>query len=271
MKIILLCFISIISIQAKAQTSFKRNQSLFEAGFGAVYASIPHYPGSSQTNTLFVPFPTVIYRGDIYRIDEDGGARTRFFYSDQMEINLSVGGSLPVSTKDSKIREGMPKLDTIGEVGPGFIYHFFNKRNAKGFRLSINIPIRVAISSDLKFTKERGIVFNPLLYGFYDLSENFSLIGGLSAYWASKKYNSYLYDVGPQFVTPTRSAYNSNSGYVVTNLSMALLHTRGDLSIFVGSILNDASQSSNINSPLFEQKINWSHAIGFTYFFYEYL
>ncbi len=270
MKIIIFIILLIPQL-ASAQSSFKRNQGLFEAGFGAVYASIPHYPGSSQTNTLFVPFPTVIYRGDIYRIDEDGGARTRFFYSDKMEINLSIGGSLPVSTKDSKAREGMPKLDTIGEVGPGFIYHFFNKRNAEGFRLSINIPVRVAISSDLKFTKERGIVFNPLLYGFYDLSENFSLIAGLSAYWASKKYTSYLYNVAPKFITPTRNEYSSNSGYVVTNISLALLHTRGDLSIFIGSILNDASQNSNKNSPLFEQKVNWSHAIGFTYFFYEYL
>tara|TARA_R110002049_G_scaffold303416_1_gene497774 strand:+ start:383 stop:1195 length:813 start_codon:yes stop_codon:yes gene_type:complete len=270
MKLIILITL-LIPLILEAQTSFKRNKSIFEAGFGAVYASIPHYPGSSQTNTLFVPFPTVIYRGDMYRIDEDGGARTRFFYSDKMEINLSVGGSLPVSTKDSKIREGMPKLDTIGEVGPGFIYHFFNKRNAKGFRLSINIPVRLAVSSDLKFTKARGIVFNPLLYGFYDLSDNFSLIGGVSAYWGSKKYTSYLYDVGSQFVTPTRSQYSSNSGYVVSNISLALLHTRGDLSIFVGSVLNDAGQSANKDSPLFEQKVNWSHAIGFTYFFYEYL
>lgn len=271
MKIHILLSLLLVTGQLMAQSSFKRNKSLFEAGFGAVYASIPHYPGSSQTNTLFVPFPTVIYRGDTYRIDEDGGARTRFFYSDKMEINLSIGGSLPVSTKDSKIRQGMPKLDTIGEVGPGFIYHFFNKRNAKGFRLSLNIPVRLAISSDLKYTKERGIVFNPLLYGFYDLNESFALIGGLSAYWATKKYNSYLYDVAPQYVTPIRSAYDSKSGYVVSNLSLALLHTRGDLSIFAGSILNDASKSANKNSPLFEQKINWSHAIGFTYFFYEYL
>lgn len=256
------------SVNAQGPLTSKRS-SLFEAGAGAVYASVPHYPGAEESNQLFVPFPTIIYRGDKYRVDEDGGARARFFYTDMMEINLSIGGSLPVSTKDSKIRQGMPKLDTIGEFGPGLIVHFFNKRNAKGFKLSLNIPIRQAVSSDLKYTKARGQVFNPLLYGFYDINRRFSVVAAFSSMWATKEYTSYLYDVAPKFSLASRPTYSSKGGHVVTNYSLALVYSKKDLSIFAGSILHDASTSANRDSPLFLQNSNWSHAIGFTYFFYE--
>tara|TARA_R110000868_G_scaffold127493_6_gene335209 strand:- start:9036 stop:9860 length:825 start_codon:yes stop_codon:yes gene_type:complete len=271
-KLVLFIF-ALYCAQSFAQTtsSSSKRESLFEAGAGAVYASVPHYPGSDQSNALLVPFPTLIYRGDKYRVDEDGGARARFFYTDMMEVNLSIGGSLPVSTKDSKIRQGMPKLDTIIELGPGLIVHFFNKRNAKGFKLSLNIPIRQAISSDLKYTKARGQVFNPLLYGFYDLNKHFTLVGGLSNMWATKEYTSYLYDVADRFATSNRASYHSSGGQVVSNYSLAVVYSNKNLSLFTGSIFHDASRSSNKDSPLFVKSTNWSHAIGLTYFFYELL
>ena len=244
-------------------------EALLEAGAGAAYGTVPHYPGSDQSTSLFLPFPALIYRGERYRLDEDGGARTRFFYSDSMEINLSVGGSLPVSSKDNRAREGMPKLDAMVEVGPGLIFHFFNQRNSDKFRLSLNLPIRQAISSDLKYTKARGQIFNPLLYSFYQLNTQLSVFMALSAYWATKDYNRYLYSVSPQFQTFNREAYEAKGGYVVSNYALAFIYSKKKFSIFSAVSLNDAHFSSNKNSPLFVTKRNLGYAVGFTYFFYK--
>lgn len=244
-------------------------QALLEAGAGVAYGTVPHYPGSDQSTSLVLPFPALIYRGERYRLDEDGGARTRFFYTDWMELNVSVGGSLPVSSKDNRARSGMPKLDAMIELGPGLIFHFFNKRNSDKFRLSLNFPIRQAISSDLKYTKARGQIFNPLLYSFYQFTKSFSLFAGVSAYWATKDYNSYLYNVEPRFATATRPSYQANGGYVVTNYALAFIKSVEKISVFGAVSLNDASWSSNKNSPLFVKSSNIGFALGFTYFFYS--
>lgn len=266
----ILIFLLLFTPSIFAQSYQGTNQdALFEAGAGAVYGSVPHYPGAEQNNNLLVPFPAVIYRGERYRLDEDGGARTRFFYSDSMEINLSVGGSLPVSSKDNRARAGMPKLDTMVEIGPGAIFHFLHKKNSTDFRLSLNIPIRQIISSDLKFTKARGQSFNPILYAFYDLNKAFTLFTSISGYWATKEYNEYIYSVEEKFVTPTRSGYKAHSGHVSNNYSAALIYTREDLSIFSGAILNDMKNNSNKSSPLFKRETSLSYAVGFTYFFYK--
>lgn len=252
-----------------AQSFGVDSEALLEAGAGVVYGSVPHYPGSDQSNTLVVPFPVVIYRGERLRIDEDGGVRTRFFYSDRFELNLSVGGSLPVSTKDNRVRTGMPKLDAIVEIGPGLIIHLVDKKLSEKFRLSLNIPIRQAISSDLKYTKARGQTFNPLLYSFYMLNKNFTIFSAISSFWASKEYNRYLYDVDSKYATPSRPAYLAKSGHVVMNYAAAVVYNLEKLSVFSAISLNDASRSSNRFSPLFVKARNIGYAIGFTYYFYK--
>lgn len=239
-----------------------------ELGAGAVFGKVSHYPGSDQSNEILLPFPVLIYRGDRLRADEDGGVRTRFLHSDRFELNVSVGGSLPVSSKDNRIRQGMPKLNTLLELGPGFIFHFFNKHNSKKFKLSLNIPFRHVISTDIKDTYFRGYVFNPLLYSFYDISESFSVFTSISGRWATQTYNDYLYTVDDQYVTSTRSRYEANSGHVLMTYGMALIYDYKKFTLFSGISLNDASASANKNSPLFVKKRSFSTAIGFTYYFY---
>lgn len=94
---------------------------LIEAGVGAFHARFPHYPSANTYYSLTLPFPNFVYRGDILRADENGGLRSRFFNSENFEVNLSIGGALPVSSERLEAREGMPDLKTMVEFGPGFI------------------------------------------------------------------------------------------------------------------------------------------------------
>ena len=267
----LLTILVILTFSTQAQT-YRANRDqlpLLEAGAGVVWGTTPHYPGSDEHTTIVVPFPTFQYRGDVVRADEDGGLRTRYLFNDNAEINLSIGGSLPVSSDDNDEREGMPKLNTILEFGPGLIVHFVPKEKRKKFRLSLNVPVRLAVSTDLKLTKERGIVFNPLLYGFYSFTRNFTLFAGLSGRWVSQKYNAYLYDVASNFETANRETYQASSGYVQTTLGLGAIFNFKDYSMFLGYSFDDASQSSNSNSPLFVKDQSYSAAVGITWWFYE--
>lgn len=266
---ILLTILSSQIIQAQSFRGSENSQPLYEIGAGSVYGVVPHYPGSDEHTALLVPFPSVIYRGDRLRADEDGGVRTRFFYSESFEINLSIGGSLPVSSKDNDEREGMEKLHTIAEFGPGLIYHFYNKRNHDKLRFAINVPVRMAISTNIKDTYRRGYVFNPILFSFYELSSSFTIFGSLSGRWATKEYHDYLYTVGVKDVNDNRPRYEATKGYVLSTYGLALIYNTKKATIFSGFSYDDATNNANRNSPLFVKKSSYSFAIGFTWYFYK--
>jgi len=267
----ILVLISLIQFNVFAQSARRSysEKSTLELGAGAVYGKAPHYPGSNQHNEILIPFPVVIYRGDRLRADEDGGIRTRFLYSNKFELNLSIGGSLPVSSKKNRARQGMPKLHTLLELGPGFIFHFLDKYNSKKWKISLNIPYRHVVSTNIKDTYSRGYVFNPLLYSYYDFSENFSIFSSISGRWATQKYNDYLYSVDDEFVSVTRARYEANSGHVLMSYGLALIYNYNDFTFFTGMSINDASSSANKSSPLFVKEQSYSSAIGFTYYFYK--
>ncbi len=256
-------------IWAQNYFNLEEDPPTLELGVALVNATTPHYPGSDQQTSITLPFPAIIYRGDKLRADEDGGFRGRFLHSDNFELNLSLGGALPVGSDDNDERSGMPKLDTILEFGPGLIIHFVPKASRKKYRISLSLPIRFAISTDISDTYGRGVLFNPLLYGFYKIDEKFAAVMSVSGTWATQKLHNYLYTVDPKFSTPTRSAYQAESGYLLTTMTLGLNYLWKEYSVFAGYALHNASDNANRNSPLFVQKTNHSIGLGFIWWFYE--
>jgi outer membrane protein len=249
-----------------------KKQPLWEGGVAMVGALVPAYPASEDTNFFALPFPAFFYRGDVLRADEEGGMRGRFFKSSNLEVNLSIGGSLPANSKDVAIRQGMPDLKTMVEVGPGILSTLWKKKGDFNAKLGLNIPVRTALTVDFFEAKERGIVFNPLLYL---ITENLFADGllsftGLSTVFASHKFQKVFYQVDQQFAQPGRAAYGANSGYLGTTLSQGFARTLfKDTRAFIGGSYNYYKGSSNENSPLFRRKENFSVAIGLVWWFYE--
>lgn len=269
MKIILL-FMMITSVSSQTYRGSSENLPKFELGAGIVRGTAPHYPASDEENEVWVPFPAVIYRGEILRADEDGGMRSRFFYDDSFEFNLSIGGALPARTKDNDDRQGMPNLDPMFEFGPGLIYHFVPKLWKKPYKISVNIPVRMAVSSDFSDTRERGIVFNPVFFGFYEITERITIFGAYSWRFASRKYNDTFYEVERRFANSIRPEYKADSGHVLTAYSLALIFDKSQAySFFAGVSYENYKESANKNSPLFIKEDNLSTGIGFTWWFYS--
>lgn len=268
MIFLFLLFPSILSAQVIQPEQGKLPQ--FELGVAAIFARAPHYPGSDEYNSVALPFPTIIYRGDVIRADEDGGLRGRFLHSDRYELNLSVGGALAARTEDNDDRQGMPSLDPMLEFGPGFIYHFTPKGKDNKFKLSINLPIRYVISSDFSDTRHRGYVFNPVLFSFYKFNENFTLFTSITGRWATKRFNDYIYSVDNKFANAGRPQYAAESGQVLYSYTAALIYNRGDnFSVFTGFSYENYKDSANKRSPLFIREDNMSAVLGIVYWFYE--
>ena len=249
-----------------------KKKPLLEGGAGAVSALVPAYPGSEDTNFFFIPFPTFFYRGDVLRADEEGGMRGRFFKNDRLEVNLSIGGSLPASSKDVSIRDGMPDLNTMVEFGPGVLATLWQKRGPISFKLGLNLPLRNAWSVDFFEAKERGLVFNPLLYFITEglLAKGYLTFTSLSSVFATQKFHRVFYAVDPQFQTAVRPSYQAQSGYLGTTLAQGFSkQVYKDVLMFLGFGYQNFKGAANRNSPLLRREENFSAALGIVWWFWE--
>ncbi len=268
----LLCLILRPSYAQITKSLNGKAQPLWEAGAGFVAANVPAYPGSEDSNNFFIPIPTFFYRGDVIRADEEGGMRGRFLKTEDFEINLSIGGSLPASSKDVAARSGMPSLKTMVELGPGLLATLWRKRGVQSYKLGLNIPLRVAFNVDFFEAKERGLVFNPLLYFITEnlVGKRVFTFSSISSVVTSQKFQRVFYQVDPQFALPTRPTYAAQSGYLGTTFSQGFSKLLfGEVNAFVGVNWTNLRGTANSESPLFKKQDNFSAAIGFVWWFYE--
>lgn len=268
-------FISIFIGLTSAQYQTMRDRQappLYELGGGAVWSQIPDYPGARFSRKLFIPFPAGLYRGERLRADEEGGMRSRFFYSKFYEVNLSIGGSLPTKSKDNPDRAGMPGLDTVVELGPGLLIHFYKLTAKNRFQVSLNLPFRSAFSFDSDSLATRGFIFNPMLYGIYNgiFTKNLSLFTSLDTRFASRRNQNFYYGVGPLQARDFRPEYAAKGGYMGLGYGLGLNYNyKNRFTVFSAAYYSNYSGSANIDSFLLRETSTLSLALGFIWWFYH--
>ena len=199
-----------------------RDEPLWEGGLGIAAVHFPHYRGSDQSKTYALPVPYFVYRGEIFKADREG-VRGVFFKTDRVDLNLSVGASLPVRSTDNRARAGMPDLDPAIEAGPTLDVTLW-RANDRAAKLDLRLPARgaIEISSDPRYI---GAQFFPNLN--LDIRDPFGHAGwnlGMLAgpVFTDKRYNRRFYEVAPEFATPTRPAYRAEGGYGGAQFIVAL-------------------------------------------------
>jgi MipA family protein len=242
----------------------------WEFGLGATGFSFPDYRGSDENRGYLLPFPYVIYRGDVLRVDRQG-VRGVFFESDRVEFDLSISGTPPVDSSKNRAREGMPDLDPTFEIGPRL--NVILARNAdRSKALSFRLPVRAVIATDLSYAEGQGVTAYPNLT--YDARPHFfegrwrlGLQAGLL--YATSRYHRYFYGVDEPFATAERPAYTAPGGYSGAALGVSL--TRRFTKVWVGafaryeSLKNVAVESS----PLMRRDYAFTAGIAVAYVFVE--
>jgi outer membrane scaffolding protein for murein synthesis (MipA/OmpV family) len=200
-----------------------KEEPLWELGLGVGAIHFPQYRGSDQSKDYVLPAPYFVYRGDFLKADREG-ARGVFFANEDVDVHLSVGASLPVSSSDNHAREGMPDLKPTVEIGPSLEMTLWrsSRRDAK---LDLRMPLRAAFSVEAT-PRFVGTQFFPHLN--VDLKNeryfpgwNLGMLAG--AVLTDRRYNDYYYRVEPQFATATRPAYDPpGGGYAGTQAIVAL-------------------------------------------------
>jgi outer membrane scaffolding protein for murein synthesis (MipA/OmpV family) len=194
---------------ALAQT---RGEPLWEAGLGVAGLYFPHYRGSDQSRGYALPAPYFVYRGEFLKADRHG-LRGIFFKTDRIDLNLSVGASLPVYSDDNRAREGMSDLKPSVELGPSLDITAWRSADLRT-KLDVRLPLRgaVTVESDPRFIGGQFFphlnldVQDPAGFGGWNLG----LLAG--PVFTDARYNRYFYDVARADATPARAAYESPGG-----------------------------------------------------------
>lgn len=186
--------------------------SYWEIGAGATAIQLPLYPGSSQDDDLLIPFPFLRIQTKYFEVDD--GVRGFFYESPRVRLNVSGDLGIPVNSEDSDVRDGMPDLDTVIQLGPSLEFIFAGGRR-QASELRLEIPLRTAIATDLQHAENIGWVAEPRLT--YETLRPFrtgfayQVSAGLR--YATEDYHAYYYDVPVAFATTGRSAFASQQGY----------------------------------------------------------
>lgn len=237
---------------------------LWEMGVGAAAVDLPQYVGSDQRTRAALPVPYFVYRGESLKISREA-LSGRLFKRADLILDLSAEFALPVNSDDNDARAGMPDIDFVVEAGPALRYIFY--RNLPQHRsMSIELPVRAALQSNLRYLGYEGLRINPRLR-FQDHFGPWHLSFWTGVYWNDQRYNRLYYGVDSQYARSQRAAYDPGSGYGGWALSSSLSYRQGDW--WVGGFVRwyDIHGASFRDSPLALQASNIGFGLAFAWLF----
>lgn len=255
-------------------TSFRKSETLpkFEFGFAAAALQVPAYPASAVKSDRQFLAPWFIYRSDSVQV-KDGGVKLVAYESDKLIIDLGIGAALNADTSDTPLRDGMPDIDYILELGPRFDVPLTDK-TTNGIRTRLNwiSALRFAVSTDFKRLDYRGPLVNSQLRyrlgGFNDNKLSFS--ASVFSTWFGDRLSDYIFSVDSEFATDTRPEFDAEAGFLSVGLSASIGYKPTDnLTTFIGVGYTSLAGSKNEDSPLFETDNNANILLGVSWRLYK--
>ena len=241
---------------AEKPASEYKELPLWEFGIFSGVAEIPHYPGSSETDTYVLPLPFFIYRGDRVQSDREG-LKSVFVDTDHWKINMSLSGKPPVQ-EDNKAREGMPELHPLLELGPALSYFFIREPDLKLYFFSALREVSEWDLLDVRHAGFRGTT-ELIAQKKIHLRDDDVIHCGFrfGAVFSDADYHAVFYDVPAAFATETRMPYRTGGGYSGLILSSSLLYRFNDRLALGGFLKYDYLPGADFeDSPLVQQDDN---------------
>lgn len=233
---------------------------LWEVGVGGFAGVLPDYPAADQTTNRAVALPYLVYRGDFWRVggeDNRGAVSGRFWKDDRFEFDVTLSAAFPVDSGENDARRDMPDLDFLFGIGPQLIFKLVNEPGQG--KLDFHLQARAVYSTDFSSIARRGYVFNPKLSYSHEHLTGLDLKVFTSAgpVFATERLMNYFYEVAPEFVTPTRPAYDADAGYLGSNITLGVSKRFNNrFRLVLGTRLGIYYGATNRNSPLFKDELN---------------
>ena len=79
---------------------FAEEKPLWEIGVGVGLLQMPDYRGANESRLYPLPYPYLVYRGDILKVDEQR-ISGQIFKTDRVLLDFSGYGAVPVDSDDN--------------------------------------------------------------------------------------------------------------------------------------------------------------------------
>ena len=228
---------------------------LWEIGAVAIAAYQPAYPGSDQDLARLRILPFGIYRGSLLRADGNG-IGLRGFRSRRVEWDVSGSGSFGSSANKVRVRQGMPSIGTLVEIGPALKVNLGDLVDARREpRLTqLEIPLRAVFDVNDGFS-HRGWTFEPRLSHTAWTGPSFALVVSAGTLFGDRTLNHLYYGVDSPYATAGRPAYDARAGLIATRLNASLRHRiNPTLRLQYFAQLETVRGAANEASPLVRSK-----------------
>ncbi len=254
---------------ATPQTSHAFHLPLWELGAGIGMLNAPHYRGSKTKANIFLPVPYAIYRGDIFRVDREEGIRGMLYQSERLNLDLSFAGNIPVPDTEDSARAGMPGLDLLVEFGPELEINLWRseKRNQN---LGLKIPYRFVFSVGDPLMEYQGWTLSPYINYKLNVRQSSALMRysiSLGPIFAGSKYHNYFYQVNPEYVTPERQAYQADSGYSGSRITVSIARNAKKYFVGIFARYDNLDNAVFADSPLVETNDYFIFGFAFAWIF----
>ena len=243
-------------------------EPVWQLGLGVGGLHYPDYLGSDEYNTLFVPWPYVYYRSERLSVDRNA-VRGELLETNRFTLDVSLSGSIPVDSDDNDARRGMPDLRPILEFGPSLKYRLYDDSIN---RVTLALPLRAAIASDIRDTRYIGVISNPNLtlerrQTVFDTPLN--IAASVGPLFAENRYFNYFYGVKDRFANADRETFSSDGGFGGWRLSVGASGQRGRLWYGAFARYFDLSGAEFEDSPLVERRDAFTVGFAVAWIFYD--
>ncbi|MGE0313833.1 MAG: MipA/OmpV family protein [Lautropia sp.] len=246
-----------------------RQRPLWELGLAGIGLSQLAYPGSDTRVARALAVPYALYRGRVFRADERN-VGVRALRSERVEFDVGVAAAFGSSANEVKIREGMPRLGTLAEIGPQLLVRLGPLeagRPAARHPLTLELPLRGVFDVSDKFAY-RGLSFEPRLTWRTALPARFALSLNTSLLFGSGRLADTFYGVDAQYARADRPAYSASAGLISTRFGATLSRPIGqDVRLFGFLRVDHVGGAANADSPLVRQRTGWTAGLGFNWTF----
>jgi outer membrane protein len=243
----------------------ERNLPLWEAGIGAAGFSTPAYPGSADRSNRGLVLPFLIYRGKVFRADQNG-VGARLLNTDKVEFDIGFSGSLPAHSDDVEARRGMPDLGTLLEFGPRVKYKFADL--GEQGRLRFDLPLRAVIEARGGLRRQGWTMEPRVIWEKRGEGARWTMEAQLGAVFGDRRVNRYFYEVEPQYATAERPAYHADAGLMLVRTGVGgTLRLNPDLRLFTALRYEVYSGAANKDSPLMRKSSGTSAFVGLVWTF----
>lgn len=247
-----------------------RIEPLYEVRLGTIGVFGPDYPGAEESSFNWLPFPYVVYRGDMFSLGDDGAEFTPVA-TRRYKIGISGGGAFAADSDSNAAREGMPDLEFLFELGPELEINGPIFANGLG-TVDMFLQGRAVFETDWSSVEYVGWLIEPELKvvrrGLRD--GRLKLDATLSAQYGDEGLNDYFYQVDPEFARAGRPAYNAESGYLGTELRAGFSYDlTSRVNVFGRAGLEMRYGAVNRDSPLFERPLAGTVGLGMSVALYK--